>query len=730
LSAQLKSKRDRIFRVILVVVSPLFFVVALEALLRLSNWVPSTDPLLRVEHAGGHYVITNPRFSERFFSRASAPALSPLMIPLNKTEGVPRVVVLGESAALGYPTPEFNLARVMEVAWQIRHPDQPVEMINLTMAGINSHVLRQLMIASMKLKPDVFVVYAGHNEAIGPFGPAAVFGRRYESMTMIRMLMRVKTWRVARLLESVMKQIGGMTGGKPELWYGLSEFKQARLSFGDQALDVMERHFRENLEDLAAMAKQAGAGIVLSVPSVNVSDWPPLGSSPEVVDDDTAFHCWKQGRLSDLTSAGQVYRIAQKVELSGDIRGALELYRRALDLDEYRFRADSRIRSVVAGVAEAKRAKNVTLADVDAAMHDPAEPLRDQEYFYEHVHLTFRGMVAAALSIVEAMEGMIPHAAENTVATKSEEEVVAALASGLLYTGWDELEAWNAIQQLLQSPVFSDQPEFESRMQVMDDRIKQRQTNAPHAWSVDKINTLYNAAADRRPGDNILHLVAGKRFMDASRYDLAQPALQRALNINPYSTSARIQLARLNLKTGQLGLAEGHLMNAEAMRPEEVELAGLFGELYARKGEFLRARTYLERAVHLRPTDLGSRVNLAMVYEQLGEMPLAIDAYREISRLDDRQAHIMNNLAWLLATLPGRTPEERREAVLLAEKAVAVEPGQYRYKGTLAVCYEHVMLHDQAVEVGRVAITEAKKAGDWESVRLISGKITRLSANQ
>jgi len=92
----------------------------------------------------------------------------------------PTFSIKGGAAGGGYsqivPMEDFNLARLVEAAWALRHPGVRIEVVNLTMTGINSHALRRFLREAMAMEPDALVLYAGHNEAIGPFGPADRFG--------------------------------------------------------------------------------------------------------------------------------------------------------------------------------------------------------------------------------------------------------------------------------------------------------------------------------------------------------------------------------------------------------------------------------------------------------------------------------------------------------------------------------------------------------------------------
>ena len=63
--------------------------------------------------------------------------------------------------------------------------------------------------------------------------------------------------------------------------------------------------------------------------------------------------------------------------------------------------------------------------------------------------------------------------------------------------------------------------------------------------------------------------------------------------------------------------------------------------------------------------------------------PVARPALRALH--EKNEAAASNNLAWLFCNAPGRSPEQTREAVTLADRAVLLEPNNKTYWNTLAL---------------------------------------------
>ena len=94
----------------LAVLAPACVVAAGEGILRWMG-VESAAPLIRVADERGAHWTSNPAYGRSIFPQEAGPALPPLWVPDGKAAGDIRIVVLGESAAEGFPLSEFNLAR-------------------------------------------------------------------------------------------------------------------------------------------------------------------------------------------------------------------------------------------------------------------------------------------------------------------------------------------------------------------------------------------------------------------------------------------------------------------------------------------------------------------------------------------------------------------------------------------------------------------------------------------
>jgi Zn-dependent protease with chaperone function len=119
----------------------------------------------------------------------------------------------------------------------------------------------------------------------------------------------------------------------------------------------------------------------------------------------------------------------------------------------------------------------------------------------------------------------------------------------------------------------------------------------------------------------------------------------------------------------------------------------------------------LQQQISEDPYNIVLLRDLAMAYHEMGKYSEAIEAYERVLLLDGEQALVLNNLAWLLVTAPDEGLRNPKRALVLAEKAVALEKSP-SFLDTLAEAYYANGSTQKAVETIKEAISLEK--GDDE----------------
>lgn len=256
---------------------PLLVFGLLEISLRLCGFGHPTSFLLERAGRAGTLLIQNNQFGWRFFGARMARLPHAIALPQPKAPGTIRVFVFGESAAFGDPQPAFGLPRMLEAQLELRHPGVKFEVVNAAMTGINSHTILPIARDCASAQGDVWVIYMGNNEVVGPFGAGTVFGPQVPPLPLIRASLAVKATRLGQLFDATRERLQPPPPGKEE-WGGMVMFLNQKVSATDPRMEKLYHHFRCNLEDILRAGRDHGVGIVLSTMAVNLKDCAPFAS--------------------------------------------------------------------------------------------------------------------------------------------------------------------------------------------------------------------------------------------------------------------------------------------------------------------------------------------------------------------------------------------------------------------------------------------------------------------
>src|SRR6516165_6451760 len=156
-------------------------------------------------------------------------------IPADKPAGAYRIVVLGESAAMGDPDPAYGFSRYLEVMLREKFPSMKFEVVNTGMVAINSHVSRVIAQELAAYQPDMYLVYAGSNEVVGPYGPGTVLTTGSMSLPVIRASIFLRSSRIGQLLAE--------SGQPKQEWRGMEMFLDKQVRADSPRMEPAYRNF-------------------------------------------------------------------------------------------------------------------------------------------------------------------------------------------------------------------------------------------------------------------------------------------------------------------------------------------------------------------------------------------------------------------------------------------------------------------------------------------------------
>jgi tetratricopeptide (TPR) repeat protein len=687
------------FRLASLILVPLVALALLEAGLRLAGFGFNTDFFRQIEIGGQAYLVNNESFSLRFFSPGLARFSGPIRMALQKPAGTYRIFILGESAAMGDPEPAFGVSRYLEVLLRERFPQQKFEIVNTAFTAINSHVILPIARDCARRQGDLWIIYMGNNEMVGPFGAATVFGAQAPGLARARLNLALQRTRTGQLLAA----LSGRVGGKKEApaWGGMEMFMGSRLPPDDPRKEQVYRNFQRNLRDIVRAGLDSGARVVLNTVAVNLSDCPPFASLsspktslPEIAFGDQMLKSAEEankGGNNDLAAklfevaAGRdaerpdvQFRWADLLARMTNFSAAREHFQRACDQDALPFRTDSRINGVIRDLGRASTNPGLRLLDPAAMLgtNNPAG-VCGAESFYEHVHFNFSGNYRLGLAWAEQVEQMLPAAARNRPSSGWASQEACDRLLGL--TAWNRaLVIQSVIKRFNRPPLASQFNNFQRRASL-ENELKELRAGMTRA-AAERAKEDFQVALNRAPDDHYLHETFAAFLQSIGDLKSATMEWRRVHELLPQDFLSYLQLGRLLSMQGQWAEAEICLSRVIAMHPELIEARTELGNVHAGQGKYEVALADYEMARQAQPADPRIFCGMGKALAKLKRRPEAIEKFRQAIQLNPEYWDAHFELAGELS-FDERIPEATAEFA----EAVRLEPANPRSRFNLGV---------------------------------------------
>jgi len=696
----------------------------LELGLRLGGFGHPTAFLLRSANQGRETFVQNNQFGWRFFGARMSRLPQPLSILRDKPAGTVRVFVFGESAAFGDPQPRFGLPRVLEAMLGLRHPGVKFEVVNAAMTGINSHAVAPIARDCARAGGDVWVIYMGNNEVVGPFGAGGIFGAQTPPLALIRASVALKATRTGQLLDGLRQTLQRTPASRSE-WGGMRMFLDQKVRAADPRMAAVYRNFQRNLADIIRAGRDAGAGVVVSTVAVNLRDCAPFASLHRANLSDARLKEWeglffapgieaqqagdwrkaqglfRQAARIDDRFAELRFRLGQCALALGEMGEARNQFAAARDLDALRFRCDTRLNDLIRQ-AGTSGAAGVLLADAEPALAAASpDGLPGAELFYEHVHLTFEGNYVLARAIAEQVEKLLPQTV--TAASRPWPEL-ADCARRLGRTGRDEQLALSDILGRLTDAPFTLQSNHAEQQQRLTGLARKlpppdspgslREARAAceaaiAAWPDDaplyqqlaelkQAETDYAgavAAANRSlellPSNQECWLLLGLALAQEEKFTDAADAFRRVFALDPQAVWGRHNLALCLEKLGRRDDALRQFKRALAIKPQFGTAWLALGQLYEDMGRKDEAAECFRSALTNRVNSADSLATLARFCLSRHWFEAAVTNYAEAIELSPSDPGLLMEAGQSLAAL-GR----HGEAAQRYAEAIQLEPDQ------------------------------------------------------
>ena len=367
------SKRTPKWFYLVLILMPILFLLLLELSLRIFDYGKTYDQWV---NAGEGKLTLNPEIAYRYFyTTEEVPSAGNNIFDEVKKDNCFRVFVLGGSSAAGFPfPPNGSFARYIQKRLHILYPKKIIEVVNIAMSAINSYALRDMLPEVVDQKPDLIIIYAGHNEYYGALGVGSM-----ESLGNTRYIVNTVLWlnqfKTFELLRNIIKSIYGIFSQpvKTDATLMARMSQKQLIPFNSEFFYSGIDQFERNLNDMLIMSKNAGIPVLLGTLVSNLKDQKPFSSVEH----------------EKNPPAEEIYKLAEKELRTGNTKSADSLFRFAKDLDALKWRAPEKMNEII---IELGKNYNYPVVKLDSIFNEKSpDYIAGDNLITDHLHPNLRG---------------------------------------------------------------------------------------------------------------------------------------------------------------------------------------------------------------------------------------------------------------------------------------------------------------------------------------------------
>ncbi len=598
---EIKKPAPKWFYLVLILL-PIFILLMLEAGLRIFDYGKSYKVFTKISSAYPDMLFLNPEITKKYFTTNAAPSVIPDGFKEIKPENTFRIFVLGESSAAGWPyVPNASFPRQLKRRLNLLYPNMNIEVVNLGISAICTYTIKDFIPAVLEQKPDLILIYTGHNEYYGAMGVGST-----ESSGSSRMLTNIsiyleklKTYQLVKDFVKWVAQTGASvkTSGSDNQ----NETLMARM-IGESLIPFNSKQymqgieqFRDNMTDILEQAKKAGVPVILSTLASNLQDHQPFISV----------------NGNQLPTAESIYKKAIEELKKGNNPEAKKLFYYAKDLDALRFRAPSEINKEIFSLG---KQFGYPVVDADDAMNT-ASPIgiTGANLMVDHLHPNIEGYKIIADRFYLQMEktpNLLPAGKKNYSIKQQDSILAAEFPFTALDSMLSNLKLWTLIGAYPFVPKGTPNKYL--------DNLKLRDINDSVAVAVMRHEIPWETG----------HVTIAERFYsqkDFARFlkEMNTVIAERPFNYDTYKYTIK-QLADAN----QFDLALPLLLTLDKQKSDEFTTKGI-GQIYLVKQDYRNCIMYLEKFLSINSSDPQVLYNISGAYFYTQQYDKAMEAIKK-----------------------------------------------------------------------------------------------------
>ena len=422
--------------------------------------------------------IFNPRQVRTYFDEQTIKALGDPVPP--KKAGEYRIFIFGGSSAYGFPLSDRSSITVwLRRSFPCLLPGRDIRVINCAWPGRGSIQALEGARAVLKYKPDLFIVYSGHNDSIVA-NRLYLDNKLYWASFRLEYMSAAYRYLIKRFNRVRKKILYGRSG------YAEKEYREEtiakkvykKIELTEAEYEKVRKGYQKNMEALIRLAKRKGVDVLfVNLPS-NLRDIPPSyslhapGLTPAQLTEweihyesgnkfmkaglyQPALEAFERALKIDNSYAELTYRTAQSYDKLGCFDQAKKYYIWARDLDARPWRAKSSLNETICHLVEQN---HLMLADAISAFEKVSpQGIIGSNIIYDNIHPSVKGQQIISDSILDVLCQNNQIAPRNEWQWKAFSDVRENKQKEL----WDFGESWEAYRYILRGFFLWEQKRYE-----------------------------------------------------------------------------------------------------------------------------------------------------------------------------------------------------------------------------------------------------------------------------
>jgi tetratricopeptide (TPR) repeat protein len=596
-----KNKTTPKWFYLILILIPFVFIISLEVFLRAINYGLDFEQFVAVSEYHPDKYYPNPDLPYKYFYNIkSAPSVLPDGFDIIKKGNAFRVFVLGGSSAAGWPyVPNASFSRQLKRKLELYYPENTIEVINCGISAINSYTLRDFVPGILKQKPDLILIYAGHNEYYGALGAGSSVSIG-NSRFLVNTYLWLRDFKTVQLIQNTLSWIYGLfTGGTTdEIDKQDGETLMSRMigesliTLNSDIFNAGISQFEGNLDDILGWFKEAGIPVIIGNLTANLRDQKPLVSV----------------KTDKLPAADEIFNSAQKTLAEGNIEKAKELFSYAKELDALRFRAPQKINNIIKKLA-VKYGDSFINIDSVFKSHSP-NGIVGNNLTVDHLHPNINGYWMMGNEYFKMMEK------KNLLPKRNRVNLAEAKADSTLIANFPFTRLDSTIAQM-SIIILTGQYPF-----VPKGTPNYRMNNYKEKDIVDSVSVR---VINKEIKWESAHAFLSDYYYKKGEYARCFQEIEAVIAERPYYDIPYKDIISKLVDSGFLDDAKVFLLKLHKMKPDYFSYKWL-GQILLKQNNSKEALGYLIEAVKFKEADSQTYYNLAGAYYLNGDINSAIAA--------------------------------------------------------------------------------------------------------